>query len=164
VRGLDYYTKTVFEIAPQGETGAQVAIGGGGRYDNLIEQLGGRPTPAVGIATGIERLVLNLKRQETAVPDTPTPSVFVACLGNEAKEKAIELISQLRKAGISAVGTFGDRSLKAQLKQADASKARHALIVGQDEMKNKTVVLRNMSKGEQQTVPIDKVVSSLTKH
>ena len=164
VRGLDYYTKTVFEITPQGETGAQVAIVGGGRYDNLIEQLGGKPTPGVGFATGIERLVLNLKRQEVAVPNTPTPSVFMAYLGNEAKEKAIELISQLRRSGISVVGTFGDRSLKAQLKQADASKAHYTLIIGEDEVKSKTVVLRNMAKGEQHTVPIDKVVSSLTKH
>jgi histidyl-tRNA synthetase len=164
VRGLDYYTKTVFEITPEGETGAQVAIGGGGRYDNLIEQLGGKPTPAVGFATGIERLVLNLKRQDVAVPNVPTPTVFMAYLGNEAKEKAIEFISQLRNAGISVVGTFGDRSLKAQLKQADASKARYALIIGEDEVKSKTAVLRNMAKGEQQTIPIDKVVSSLTKH
>ena len=164
VRGLDYYTKTVFEIAPEGETGAQVAIGGGGRYDNLIEQLGGKPTPGVGFATGIERLVLNLKRQGVAVPNVPTPTVFMAYLGNGAKEKAIELISQLRRSGISVVGTSGDRSLKAQLKQADASKAHYTLIIGEDEVKSKTVVLRNMAKGEQQTIPIDRVVSSLTKH
>jgi histidyl-tRNA synthetase len=164
VRGLDYYTKTVFEVTPQGESGAQVAIVGGGRYDNLIEQLGGKSTPAVGFATGIERLVLNLKRQEVAVPNVPTPSVFMACLGNEAKEKALELISQLRKAGISTVGTFGDRSLKAQLKQANASKARYTIIIGEDEVKSRTVVLRNMAKGEQKTISIDKLVSSLTKH
>ncbi|MBM3156853.1 MAG: histidine--tRNA ligase [Chloroflexi bacterium] len=164
VRGLDYYTKTVFEITPEGETGAQVAIGGGGRYDNLIEQLGGKPTPAVGFATGIERIVLNLKKQQVAVTDTPTPSVFIAYLGNEAKKKAIELISQLRNAGISAVGTFGDRSLKSQLKQADASKVRYTLIIGEDEVKSKTAVLRNMAKGEQQTIPIDRVITSLSKH
>lgn len=162
VRGLDYYTKTVFEIAPEGETGAQVAIGGGGRYDNLIEQLGGRPTPAVGFATGIERLVLNLKKQEVSVPGASPPTVFMAYLGNEAKRMAIELISQLRRAGINAVGTFGDRSLKAQLKQADASGARYALIVGENEVKSRTAVLRNMSKGDQQTVPIEKVTSLLT--
>ncbi|HUV51713.1 MAG TPA: His/Gly/Thr/Pro-type tRNA ligase C-terminal domain-containing protein, partial [Dehalococcoidia bacterium] len=121
-------------------------------------------TPGVGFATGIERLVLNLKRQGVAVPNVPTPTVFMAYLGDEAKEKAIELISQLRRSGIGVVGTFGDRSLKAQLKQADASKARYTLIIGEDEVKSKTVVLRNMAKGEQQTIPIDRVVSSLTKH
>ena len=83
---------------------------------------------------------------------------------NNCPEKAIELISQLRRSGISVVGTFGDRSLKAQLKQADASKAHYTLIIGEDEVKSKTVVLRNMAKGEQQTIPIDRVVSSLTKH
>jgi histidyl-tRNA synthetase len=164
VRGLDYYTKTVFEIAPEGETGAQVAIGGGGRYDNLIEQLDGKPTPAVGFATGIERLVLNLKRQKVDVPNMPTPTVFMAYLGNEAKEKAIGLISQLRNAGISVVGTFGDRSLKAQLKQANVSGARYTIIIGEDEVKSKTAVLKNMAQGEQQTIPIERVISSLTEH
>ena len=161
VRGLDYYTRTVFEIAPEGETGAQVAIGGGGRYDNLIEQLGGKPTPAVGFATGIERLVLNLKKQDVAIPNSPPSTVFVAYLGKEAKNEAMKLTSRLRKSGISAIASLSERSLKAQLKQANVSGARYALIIGEDEVKSKTVVLRNMAKGEQQTIPIDNLAEAL---
>jgi len=161
VRGLDYYTRTVFEIAPEGEAGAQVAIGGGGRYDNLIEQLGGRPTPAVGFATGIERLVLNLKKQNVNVPAPPIPTVFIAYLGKEAQDEAMKLTSRLRKSGISVIGTFSERKLKAQLKQASASGARYAVIIGEDEVKSKTVVLRDMAKGEQVTIPLDQVFEAL---
>jgi histidyl-tRNA synthetase len=161
VRGLDYYTRTVFEIAPEGETGAQVAIGGGGRYDNLIEQLGGRPTPAVGFATGIERLVLNLKKQGVAVPALPPPTVFVAYLGKNAKEEAMKLTSHLRKSGISALASLSERSLKAQLKQANVSGVRYAVIIGEDEVNSKTVVLRNMAKSEQETIPLDKIAELL---
>ncbi len=161
VRGLDYYTRTVFEIAPEGETGAQVAIGGGGRYDDLIEQLGGKPTPAVGFATGIERLVLNLKKQDIVIPASPPLTVFVAYLGKEANDEAIKLASRLRKSGISAIVSISERSLKAQLKQANVSGARYAIIIGEDEVKSKTAVLRDMAKGEQQTVPIDKVAEAL---
>ena len=161
VRGLDYYTRTVFEIAPEGETGAQVAIGGGGRYDNLIEQLGGKPTPAVGFATGIERLVLNLKKQEAAIPALPLPTVFVAYLGQDAKDEAIRLTAHLRKSGISALASLNERSLKAQLKQANVSGVRYTVIIGEDEVKSKSVVLRNMAKGEQQAIPIDKLAEAL---
>jgi histidyl-tRNA synthetase len=161
VRGLDYYTRTVFEIAPEGETGSQVAIGGGGRYDNLIEQLGGKPTPAVGFATGIERLVFNLKKQEVVVPALPTPTVYVAYLGKEARDEAMKLTSRLRKSRISAIASLSERSLKAQLKQANVSGARYAVIIGEDEVKSGTVVLRNMAKGEQQTLTIDKVAEAL---
>ena len=161
VRGLDYYTRTVFEIAPEGEAGAQVALGGGGRYDNLIEQLGGRPTPAVGFATGIERLVLNLKKQDVAIPALSPPTVFVAYLGNDAKDEAIWLTSLLRKSGISALASLNERSLKAQLKQADVLGVRYTIIIGEDEVKSKSVVLRNMAKGEQQAIPIDKLDEAL---
>jgi len=161
VRGLDYYTRTVFEIAPEGETGAQVALGGGGRYDNLIEQLGGKTTPAVGFATGIERLVLNLKKQKVAVPALPPSAVFVAYLGKDAKDEAIRLTAYLRKSGISALASINERSLKAQLKQANVSGVRYTVIIGEDEVKSKSVVLRNMAKGEQQTIPIDKLAEAL---
>lgn len=157
VRGLDYYTRTVFEISPEGETGSQVAIGGGGRYDNLIEQLGGRPTPAVGFATGIERLVLNLKKQEVAIPVSPPPTVFVAYLGKDAKDEAIRLTAHLRKSGISALASLNERSLKAQLKQANVSGVRYTVIIGEDEVNSRTVMLRNMAKGEQQAIPLDKL-------
>ncbi len=162
VRGLDYYTKTVFEIAPEGEIAAQATIGAGGRYDDLIEQLGGRPTPAIGFATGVERLVLNLKKQKVAVPVPPAPAVFIAYLGQEAKGEAMKLASLLRKSGLSVTLTFGDRSLKAQLKQANSTGARHAVIIGEDEVKSGAVLLRHMDKGEQETVSLDKVAEVLS--
>lgn len=162
VRGFDYYTKTVFEIAPEGEMVAQATIGAGGRYDDLIAQLGGRPTPAIGFATGIERLVLNLKKQKVAVPVPPAPAVFIAYLGQEAKDEALKLASLLRKSGHGVTLTFGDRSLKAQLKQANSTGTRYAVIIGEDEVRGGTVLLRDMGKGKQETIPLDKVAEALS--
>jgi len=151
VRGLDYYTKTVFEIQPPGE-GAQSALGGGGRYDDLIEELGGKPTPAIGFASGIERVVLNLKRQEVSAPSLPVPEVFIACMGDEAKLEAIKLASALRRDGVAVTAALGDRSLKAQLRQADSLGSSYVVIIGEEEMKSHAVTLRNMMTGEQQVV------------
>jgi len=162
VRGLDYYTRTVFEIHPP-EEAAQSALGGGGRYDNLIEQLGGKPTPAIGFASGIERIVINLKRQEVNVPDLPKPRLFIACLGEEAKLEATKLISNLRQQGIAAIMATGDRSLKAQLRQANGFAIDHVAIIGEDELKSHAVTLRNMANGEQKTVAADKLTSLLNR-
>jgi histidyl-tRNA synthetase len=151
VRGLDYYTKTVFEIQPLGE-GAQSALGGGGRYDDLIEELGGKPAPAIGFAAGMERVVLNLKRQKIPVPNLSAPSVFIAHLGDEAKLEAVKLASSLRKDGIAAIVSTGDRSLKGQLRQANSIGSSYATIIGEDEVKSGTVTLRNMMTGEQRTM------------
>jgi histidyl-tRNA synthetase len=151
VRGLDYYTKTVFEIQPLGE-GAQSALGGGGRYDDLIEELGGKSSPAIGFAAGMERIVLNLKRQKIAVPNLQAPPVFIAHLGNEAKLEAVKLASTLRKDGIAAIMAAGDRSLKGQLRQANSLGSSYAAIIGEDEVKSSAVTLRNMMTGEQKTV------------
>jgi len=161
VRGLDYYTRTVFEIAPEDETAAQATIGAGGRYDNLIEQLGGKPTPAVGFATGIERIVLNLKKQKVEIPAISAPSVFIAYLGRKAKNEAIKLSSTLRKAGLSVTLSYGDRSFKAQLKQANTAGILHAVIMGEDEIKSGTLILRNMDRGEQETLPRDQAIEAL---
>ncbi|UCG82045.1 MAG: histidine--tRNA ligase [Dehalococcoidia bacterium] len=163
VRGLDYYTKTVFEIAPEGEESAQATVGAGGRYDDLIEQLGGRPTPAIGFATGIERLILNMKKQKIIVPQSAEPFVFVAHISQQAKDEAMKLASLLRRSGISVIPSLGDRSLKAQLKQANSMGANKAVIIGEDEAKSGTVVLRDMAKGEQNIVPRDVVVETLRK-
>jgi len=161
VRGLDYYTKTVFEIQPQGEEGAQSAVGGGGRYDDLIEELGGKPTPAIGFAVGIERIVLNMKQQNIGPFAPSCHKVFVAYLGDEAKAEAIKLSAELRRGGIAVICNLGDRSLKAQLRQANALGAAYALIIGEDEVGSRTVVLRNMEKGEQQKVPANEVLGLL---
>ncbi len=151
VRGLDYYTKTVFEIQPPGE-GAQSALGGGGRYDNLIEELGGKSTPAIGFASGIERVVLSLRKQKIAVPEPALPPVFIAYLGNEAKLEAIKLASTLRRSDVAAILATGDRSLKAQLRQANSLNAGYATIIGENEVKAGKVTLRNMASGDQETL------------
>jgi histidyl-tRNA synthetase len=152
VRGLDYYTRTVFEVEPR-ENGGQTALGGGGRYDNLIEELGGKPTPAVGFAAGLERIILNLKKQKPDIPALPRPDVFIAYLEGEAKTEAIKLASELRKAGIAVIMATGDKSLRGQMRQADSLDIAFALILGEQEVSKRNVMLRNMRSGEQKTVP-----------
>jgi histidyl-tRNA synthetase len=151
VRGLDYYTRTVFEIQPEGG-GAQSTLAGGGRYDDLIEELGGKPTPAIGFAAGMERLILNLKEQQVAVPPLAKPQVFIACLGDEAKDTATKLAAELRGAGVGVISAMGDKSLKAQLRQANSLGVRYAVIIGEEEVRAGTVVLRDMTSAEQKSV------------
>jgi len=160
VRGLDYYTRTVFEIQPE-EEGAQSTLGGGGRYDDLIEELSGRPTPALGFAAGIERIILNLKKQAVPVPALPKPQVFITYMGDEAKSEAIKLASALRRAGIGAIEATGDKSLKAQLRQANNLGVKKAVIIGEQELATGTVVLRDMTSGEQKNVPLRQVLDLL---
>lgn len=160
VRGLDYYTRTVFEIQPQ-EEGAQSAIVGGGRYDDLIEEIGGKPTPAVGFATGIERIILNLVRQEAAVPPASRPAAFIAFMGGEAKTEAVKLASELRSAGIGIIAAAGDRSLKSQLRQANSVGAAYAIIIGEEEVKARSVVLRDMAANTQETLSLGEVAPAL---
>ena len=153
VRGLDYYTKTVFEIQPEAE-GAQSTLGGGGRYDNLIEELGGKPTPALGFAAGIERIILNLKKQNVPIPPLPKPQVFIAYIGDEARDESIKLADTLRKNGIGIIQALGSKSLKAQLRQANALGVDYTVIIGEQEMKSGTVILRDMANAQQKTIPI----------
>ena len=160
VRGLDYYTRTVFEIQPEAG-GAQSTIGGGGRYDNLIEELGGKPTPAIGFAAGMERIILNLKKQGVAIPSLPKPRVFIACVGDEARGEVIKLASRLRQAGIGTLMATGSRSLKAQLRQANNLGMLHAVIIGEEEVKSGTVILRDMVNARQKTVPPDELPQML---
>jgi len=162
VRGLDYYTRTVFEVWPP-TVGGQSTLGGGGRYDGLAELLGGRPTPGVGFAMGIERVILNLKAQEVPVPPTPPLAVYAAYLGVAGKDQSWRLVQRLRQAGTSAVVATGDRSLKAQLRQANALGAQWALISGDAEVEAGTVQLRNLARGEQETLPLDEAVARLTR-
>lgn len=153
VRGFDYYTRTVFELQPE-LAGSQSALGGGGRYDDLIEMLGGKPTPAIGFATGMERIIMNLKNQAVPVPSLPGTEVYIAHLGDDAADTSIKLASRLRQEGISVIVAIGNKSLKAQLRQAGNIGARYALIIGDDEVKAGTAVLRDMVNAQQQTVPI----------
>jgi histidyl-tRNA synthetase len=151
VRGFDYYTRTVFEINPPGG-GSQAVLGAGGRYDGLIEELGGKPTPAIGFAAGIERIILNLKKQGVSVAAPPGLQALIAFMGDKAREEAIKLAARLRRAGISATTAAGAKSLKAQLRQANALNVRYTLIIGEDEVKAGTVTLRDMSRACQETV------------
>jgi histidyl-tRNA synthetase len=156
VRGLDYYTRTVFEVIPP-EEGAQSTIGGGGRYDGLIELLGGRPTPGVGFATGIERIILNLKRQGTPVAHERHPEVYVAVQSPPARVAAFRLASELRRSGIPTIVGAGERSLKAQLGHADKIGASYAAIIGERELTDGSVTLKHLATGTQETVPVTSV-------
>jgi len=160
VRGLDYYTRTVFEVQPQEET-SQGALGGGGRYDDLIEALGAKPTAGVGFAAGIERLISNLREQQVNVPPSPHITVFLASLGAEARKESLKLASVLRGAEIATMESAGNKSLKSQLKQANARGSSYTVILGEEEMKSRTAMLRDMKSGEQRLVPLSQVVATL---
>ena len=160
VRGLDYYTKTVFELWGEG-LGAQAALCGGGRYDGLVELLGGQPTPGVGFATGIERIIMSMQDQGIVPPALKKPEVFVAYLNDAAKLVAVKLVNDLRSAGIGARIAFGGRSLKAQMKDANRTQCRFALILGDDELANNTVILRDLTKSEQVVIARDQAIMSV---
>ncbi len=160
VRGFDYYTRTVFEIHPAG-SGSQGAIGAGGRYDGLIEELGGKPTPGIGFAAGIERIILNLKKQGVTVPAPPGINVLIAFMGESAREESIKLAAHLRRAGISAVTSAGEKSLKAQLRQANTLNVRYTVIIGDDELKAGSVTLRDMASARQETVRLTDLAGRL---
>jgi histidyl-tRNA synthetase len=160
VRGLDYYTKTVFEIKADG-LGAQDTIVGGGRYDGLIEELGGRPTPGIGFGCGIERIVLAMQQIGLDVPDDPKPEVMIAYLGEPTKRAAIRLVEELRNAGISALLAFGDRSLKSQLKSADKAEVPYTVILGEEELGAGKAAVREMSRGQQIEVPLSQLAGWL---
>ena len=155
VRGLDYYTRTVFEIQPAVE-GAQSTICGGGRYDGLIEQLGGRPTPGIGFGSGIERLALNLRRTETPVPDEPSPRYLIATIGEDARVEGVRLASRMRNAGVGAILANGGRALRGQMRQANALGVAATVIIGDDEVRDATVVVRDMGTSSQETVSVER--------
>ena len=160
VRGLDYYTRTVFELQPLGG-GAQSTILGGGRYDGLIEELGGRPTPGIGFATGMERLSLNLKASDVEVPEEPAPTYLVANVGDGARSAALELAVKLRIAGVGAILSSGSRALRGQMRQANALGIPYALILGEDEISRGEVVVRDMSASTQETKPLAQFLAEL---
>lgn len=156
VRGLDYYTRTVFEVVPADATGQQTAVGAGGRYDGLIEALGGRPTPGIGFAAGIDRMVLNLKQQGVQVPNPTRPQVYVAHQGGEpARLQALRLAQRLREAGVNTWLGFGDRSLRAQLRHANHLGVVYTAILGEDEVRTREVLLRQMDTGDQEHIMLE---------
>jgi len=161
VRGLDYYTKTVFEIFAEGNN--DNALAGGGRYDKLVKLLGGKETPACGAAAGIERIISLMKSQEVKFPKEQKTQIFLAQLGSLAKRKSLKLLGDFRKARIMVAESFGRDSLKAQLNRADKIKARYTLIIGQKEALEGVIIIRDMSNGKQEIVKIDKVVGEMRK-
>ncbi|MEK7778273.1 MAG: His/Gly/Thr/Pro-type tRNA ligase C-terminal domain-containing protein, partial [Chloroflexota bacterium] len=160
VRGLDYYTRTVFEIQPP-EEGGQSTIVGGGRYDGLIEALGGRPTPGIGFGSGIERLILNLKRQDVPVPEEYSAPVLIACLGEQAHTQGLKTAAELRKAGIPVIIPPASRSLRSQMRYASAMQGRFTVIIGENELARGAVVVRDMDAGSQEDVTAEGLLSYL---
>lgn len=163
VRGLDYYTKTVFEVWSGDAEGRKSALGGGGRYDGLIKMLGGEATPAIGFGLGVERLILEMKRVQAKPYRAPKPKVFLAQLGELAKKKSLGLFSELEKNGILVAESFGRGSLKSQLREADKLGVEITLILGQKEALDKTVMIKNMTTGVQEIVSVDKLVDLVKK-
>jgi histidyl-tRNA synthetase len=158
VRGLDYYTRTVFEVRSSA-LGSQDAVCGGGRYDDLVKSMGGPAAPAIGWAMGVDRLAMLLK--DKPAPDCSTRA-FVVAAGKEAGSKAYALLSALRASGISADFSNFDLSLRSQMRSADKSGAFYALILGEDEMRDGTCAVKPLKEaGEQTLVPFDSVPSTL---
>lgn len=155
VRGLDYYTRTTFEVISK-KLGGQDALGGGGRYDHLIEELGGEPTPAVGFASGIERLLLVADSPQFSAV-SPSMDLFIATIGEKAQKKGFILQSNLRKLGFSCEMDFLGRSLKAQMKAADKLQSRYVFILGEEELKKGKGILRNMISHEQEEITLEEV-------
>jgi len=162
VRGLDYYNQTVFEFWDQ-STGAQNAVGGGGRYDSLMELLGGKPTPGLGYACGIERIIWHMKEAGVQAPNKDNVDVFVAQLGPEAKKSCLKLITDLRELGVHTVGALGEASLKSQMRLADKFQAKYTLLLGKMEVKEGTIILRDMKAGKQKQIAFKQVVPMIKK-
>lgn len=160
VRGLDYYTHTVFEFWNK-TNGSQNSICGGGRYDGLIELMGGQPTPAIGFSTGMERIIAAMKDAGIRPTNKDTVDVFVAQLGQVAKKKSLSLLNQLHDQGVNAVGAIGKSSMKGQMSLADRLNARYSLILGQMEVKEGTIILRDMARGSQETIPMEGIVEKV---
>lgn len=168
VRGLDYYARTVFEFVPPGAYGegisvSQNALASGGRYDYLAEMLGGRATAGVGVAIGLDRVVEYVKDQGLLKLAPVKPRVYIVQLGDVARRKALQLMEEFRRADIAAGESLGRDSMKTQLRIADKAGADIALIIGQKEAHEDNVILRDMSSGSQETVPVEKIVNAVRK-
>jgi len=163
VRGLDYYTRTAFEFVSGSLSQAQATVCGGGRYDGLAEVLGGPPTPGVGFAIGLDRVLLALRGEGATLPGELGVACFVVSIGPDASQVGTRLVQDLRDAGIPAAAAFEDRPLKAQLKMADRSGAAYAVIVGEKEVAASTAILKRLSDGVQEEIPIDDVVNWLSR-
>ncbi len=170
VRGLDYYNRTVFEIWPQEDKEddgqkikAQSALGGGGRYDGLVELMGGRPTPACGFGLGLERTILAIKEKNIPIKKEEENIIFIAQLGDQARRKAMNLFEEMRRSGFSVRQSFTKDSLRAQLEEANKLNAKFSLILGQKELMDKTILLRDMESGIQEVIDYKKINTEIEK-
>ena len=158
VRGLDYYTKTVFEFVSN-SIGAQGTVCGGGRYDGLVEELGGQHTPSLGFGMGLERLMLLMEAQGCEFPEAEKPDLFIVALGEKATLKAVEIAKDMREEGFSALLDLNQRSVRAQMKYADKLGAKFNVVIGDNEVEAKTAKLKNMQTGEETEINLDTFVS-----
>ena len=163
VRGLDYYTRTVFEVQVDHGLGSQNAIGGGGRYDGLFQDLGGKETPSIGFAVGAERILLALEAEEVDILNRDDLVIYVAAAADEQREAAFAMTMELRRRGLTAVSDLQDRSLKSQFKQADKAGARYVLIIGEEEQKRGGVTIRDMESKEERFATPGSIVKMLVK-
>lgn len=163
VRGLSYYSKTVFEIWSGDEEGKKHSLGGGGRYDYLVETLGGEHTPAMGFGIGLDRIIAEMKRLKAKTYSEPRPKVFLAQLGDLAKKKSLKLFAELQKNGILVAESFGRGSLKSQLRVANRLGVEVTLIVGQKEALDETAIMKDMVSGTQENVSHAKLVNAVKK-
>lgn len=165
VRGLDYYYHTAFEVMIDGEGfGAITTICGGGRYTGLVEDIGGPSTPGIGFAFSIERVIMALKAQEVPLPVSTELDCYLISLGEKAKAKAVELLYQLRVAGISSDKDYLDKKMKAQLKAADRLNARYTAILGDDELEKGLIIVKQMESGEQEEVELESFIQYMKQH
>lgn len=162
VRGLDYYTKTVFEIVSD-NIGSQGTVCGGGRYDKLIEELGGPEMPGIGFALGMERLMLILDSEKVTVPKPEPVKIFIVNIGEEADKKTASLIYNLRKSGISAEKDYVGKSVKAQMKYANKIEAQYTIVIGDEELKTNQAQIKNMKTGETSKITINNIVEDFNK-
>lgn len=158
VRGLDYYTKTVFEFVAD-SIGAQGTVCGGGRYDGLVEEIGGQRTPSLGFGMGLERLQLVMEAQGCEFPEPSKPDLFIVALGDKATLKAIEIAKDMRDEGFSVLYDLNGRSLRAQMKYADKVGAKFNVVIGDNEVDNKLAVLKDMATGDTAEINLDTFVS-----
>ena len=162
VRGLDYYTKTAFEVKYEG-LGAQDTIFGGGRYDKLAEEIGSKDVPGIGFALGIERLLLTLDKQEIEIPIDKSIDIYLTTIGQKAKIASFELLEKFRKKGIKAEIDYQDRSVGGQMKSADRMNATYTVIIGENELESGKATVRNMKDGEEQEIKLESIVESIEK-
>jgi histidyl-tRNA synthetase len=162
VRGLDYYTKTAFEFVSN-TIGAQGTVCGGGRYDNLIEELGGPPIPGVGFGLGIERLLLTLEANGVVIPEPEGVDVFIAILGENGKKYGLSLLRELRRQGLRAEVDLLARNFKGQFKYSDRLNSRYTVMIGDNELEEGRLTIKDMSNSEQRTVDINVIMDELVK-